>query len=257
MLDLAVEGSQLSFWKIKLGDDVMNKLASAILVGVVLLVSSGASAAGTSDKNWGGKGWQERPTRLPDVPESAYSPEQKQAVDNAKQRFNYLNMKDLAGPMRIYARNPLVLEGAANLIDADVKAANLGHRLTRFVGTVVAGFWRAQYEWFAQSREAEREGIDPAVIEAIRLGKTPQFTKPDERLVYETVREITETKTLSPASFQRARAMLGDQAAAELLNFTAFFTMVAITCVSFDIQAPEPFPARPLPPLGRTKHVSR
>jgi 4-carboxymuconolactone decarboxylase len=133
----------------------------------------------------------------------------------------------------------------------------LGHRLTRLVGTTVAGFWRAQFEFFAQSREAAKEGVSPEVIEAIRLGQVPKFTKPDEQLVYETIREITDTKTLSAASFQRARDMLGDQATAELMHFTAFFTMVAITCVTFDVQVPEPFPARPLPPLPVSQQAAR
>jgi 4-carboxymuconolactone decarboxylase len=180
------------------------------------------------------------------VPESAYSPEQKRAVDLMKER---LGINGLVGPLRVYARNPLVLEGVTNIIDADRKAHNLGHRLTRLVAITAASFWRAQFEWFAQARAAAREGVSPEVIEALRVGKVPQFAKPDEQLVYETVREITETRALSPASFQRARDMLGDQATAELMHFAAFFTMIAITCVTFDVQAPEPFTATPLPPL--------
>jgi 4-carboxymuconolactone decarboxylase len=225
-----------------------NNLKYALLIGAALLGSRGAQAEEKKHLEWD-KGWQERPMRLPDVPESEYTPEQRRAVDNVMERFKNYKVKGLPGPFRAYVRNPLVLEGVINLVDADIKGGTLGHRLTRLVGTVVGGIWRAQFEFFAQSREAAKEGVSPEVIEALRLGEVPKFTKADEQLVYDTVREITDTKKLSDESFQRARDMLGDQAAAELMHFTAFFTMVAITNVTFDIQVPEPFPGRPLPPL--------
>jgi 4-carboxymuconolactone decarboxylase len=229
-------------------NNLANSLRRALLVGVALLGATGAQAEEKKKLDWD-KGWQERPMRMPDVPKSEYTPEQQRVFNNVLERFKNYKVKELPGPFRAYIRNPLVLEGVINLVDSDIKGGALGHRLTRLVGTVVGGFWRAQFEFFAQSREAEKDGVSPEVIEAIRLGEVPKFTKADEQLVYDTVREITDTKTLSAASFQRARDMLGDQAAADLMHFTAFFTMIAITNVVFDIQVPEPFPARPLPPL--------
>ena len=47
----------------------------------------------------------------------------------------------------------------------------------------IARHWTAQYEWFAHVRYVEKVGLDPAIAEAIRTRKAPEFTRNDEKAV--------------------------------------------------------------------------
>ena len=85
----------------------------------------------------------------------------------------------------------------------------------------------------------------PDVVEAIRHRRMPEFTREDERLIYDLVTELNETKTLSQATYDRAVAMLGLDLVIELISSIGFYTMVAIMLNGFD--APVPGGERPLP----------
>ncbi len=54
---------------------------------------------------------------------------------------------------------------------------------------VTAHFWKAEYEWNSHAPIAEKEGLDPAVIDAIAQNRTPEFPSPDQRAVYAVVAE--------------------------------------------------------------------
>jgi len=83
----------------------------------------------------------------------------------------------------------------------------------------------------------EKAGLAPAVIEAIRTRKTPDFQREDERLIFETVSELLDKRALSPASYDRALAALGQELLIELVAAIGFYNMVGITLATFEVEA--------------------
>jgi len=96
----------------------------------------------------------------------------------------------------------------------------------------------AQYAWFIHEPYALKFGITPEIIEAIRERRTPNFTREDERLVYDITMELNTTRMLSEKTFQRGMEMFGEQIMVELVSAIGFYSMVAMTLNAFAVSVP-------------------
>ncbi len=86
-------------------------------------------------------------------------------------------------------------------------------------------------------RHALAAGLDAAVIDAIRARRRPEFARDDERLIYDTVSELIETRALSEASYRRGGGGARARALIELVAAAGFYTMVAMTLDAFEVPA--------------------
>lgn len=148
------------------------------------------------------------------------------------------------GPFAIWLRQPAIAD-AADRLGTTLRQGLLDKRLFELMVLVVARHWSAQYEWHAHAKQALAAGIAADAIDAIRQRRKPGFARDDERLIYDLVTELNETRTLSQATYDRALAALGLDKTIELVSAIGFYTMVAIMLNGFD--APVPGGARPLP----------
>ena len=88
-------------------------------------------------------------------------------------------------------------------------------------------------------------GLTQPVVDAIRTRCVPEFAREEERVVYDTITELNETRALSAPAYDRALRALGLDLLIELIAAAGFYTMVAMTLNAFD--APVPGGKRPLP----------
>jgi 4-carboxymuconolactone decarboxylase len=114
----------------------------------------------------------------------------------------------------------------------------LERRLVQLMILVAARFANAQYAWFIHEPHALQHGISADVVEAIRERRTPDFTKEDERAVYDITLELNTTHSLSAATFARGMALFGEQRLVELVSGVGFYAMVAMTLNAFDVSVP-------------------
>lgn len=149
------------------------------------------------------------------------------------------------GPFVIWLRNPKVADLANQLGNSLRLRGKLDKRLFELMVLIVARHWSAQYEWFAHEKAALKAGIPQAVVDAIRERREPKFAREDERLVYDTITELNEARTLSQAAYERALAALGLDLLIELITAAGFYTMVAMMLNAFD--SPVPGGEHPLP----------
>jgi 4-carboxymuconolactone decarboxylase len=178
--------------------------------------------------------------RVEDLKLESLTPEQKAIHD----RIAGTRGGTVRGPFAIWLRNPKIAD-AADRFGTTLRNGDLELRLFELMVLLVARHWTAQYEWFAHARHALEAGIPPAVVEAIRHRRKPELERDDERLVYDLVTEMNETRTLSQPTYDRAVALLGLDHVIELITSLGFYTMVAIMLNGFD--APVPGGERPLP----------
>jgi 4-carboxymuconolactone decarboxylase len=178
--------------------------------------------------------------RVEDLKPETLTPEQKAIHD----RIAGTRGGTVRGPFAIWLRNPKIAD-TADRFGTTLRNGDLDLRLFELMVLLVARHWSAQYEWFAHVRHAREVGIPEPVIEALRHRRKPDLTRDDEKLVYDLVTEMNETRTLSQPTYDRAVAMLGLDLVIELITSLGFYTMVAIMLNGFD--APVPGGERPLP----------
>jgi len=180
-------------------------------------------------------------SRVPDLAPAEMTADQRRIHDEiAAKRHGHVR-----GPFAIWLRAPTIADRANQFGNAIRVAGKLDKRLFELMVLIVARHWSAQYEWFAHADQALANGVAPDVVEAIRHGQRPKFTRADEELVYDLVDELNQRKVLSQKSYDRGIGHFGLELFIELVTAIGFYTMVAMTLNAFD--APVPGGARPLP----------
>lgn len=171
--------------------------------------------------------------RLPDIDEAELSSDQRRTYDEIKRVRGQVR-----GPFAIWLRNAELGECTLKLQDMFASRVKLERRLLQLMILVSARSATAQYAWFIHEPHALELGISPDIVEAIRERRTPEFTREDERLVYDITMELNTTLRLSEANYQRGIAMLGEQAMVELVSAIGFYVMVAMTLNAFAVSVP-------------------
>ena len=110
--------------------------------------------------------------------------------------------------------------------------SSVSPKLTELAIVMGARAWSAQYAWYVHRRAAERAGVSPAVIEAVRDGKRPTSMDKDVEAVYNFCNELLTTKEVSDATFQAARNVLGgDRGVVDLVGTLGVYQLVAMMMV--------------------------
>lgn len=143
----------------------------------------------------------------------------------------------VGGPFAIWLRIPEIAERANHFSDRIRSNSKIERRLFELMVIAVARVWSAQYEWLAHAQQGEEAGLSAAVVDAIRLRRTPAFEREDERVVFDTITELSQTRTLSQASYDRALAAFGQGLLIELITGAGFYTMIAMMLNAFDVPA--------------------
>ena len=149
------------------------------------------------------------------------------------------------GPFAVWLRTPRIADAANRFGNALRVEGKLDKRLFELAILVIARHWTAQYEWFVHEKDALAAGVSSEVIDAVRHRRVPSFAKADEKLVYDLVTELHDTRTISQASYDRAIAALGLDLFIELITTVGFYTTAAMMINAFDALVPGN--ARPLP----------
>ena len=172
--------------------------------------------------------------RVPDLASEVMTAEQRRV----HQEIGGARGGVVRGPFAIWLRNPQLADQANQFGNAFRLAGKLDKRLFELMVLLVARHWSAQYEWFVHERNGLAAGVTQEIVDAIRTRSVPEFAREDERVVYETITELNETRTLGQPTYDRALAALGLDLLIELIAAAGFYTMVAMTLNAFDAPVP-------------------
>jgi 4-carboxymuconolactone decarboxylase len=171
--------------------------------------------------------------RLDPPPYDELTPEQKTLhADLLRTR------KRLSGPFVVWLHTPAIAHGANMLAQALRENGKLDRRLFELIVLTVARHWTAQYAWYSHEPAALAAGLSPKVIAAIGERRRPEFEKADERLVYQAVGELLDTKDLSAPAYDALLQHFGLQLTIETISVAGFYCMVGAVLKSFDISTP-------------------
>lgn len=173
-------------------------------------------------------------SRLADIEPNKLSPEQRAIFDRMMRERGHMR-----GPFAVWLRNAELCENTLKLQEMFASRVKLERRLLELMILVAARQSTAQYAWFIHEPYALKFGIAPAIIEAIRRQRTPEFVREDERVVYDITMELNTTRTLSEMNFQRGMAAFGEEVMVELVGAIGFYSMVAMTLNAFAVPVPD------------------
>jgi 4-carboxymuconolactone decarboxylase len=145
---------------------------------------------------------------------------------------------ELMGPFNAWVHAPEVGARMAALGGVLRFETSIERRLLELAIITVGAHWRAEFEWMAHSRMAREAGVPDAVIEAIRRGDPPAFSRDDERAVHAVASELVATGTLADSTHAEAQRLLGDAGLVELVSLCGYYTLVSYTLNAFAVPLP-------------------
>ena len=172
-------------------------------------------------------------SRVEPLDPAKLTPEQQRvAADIAGARGN------VRGPFTIWLRNPKLAEHANQFGIALRDHSTIGRRIFELCVITVCRAWSVQYAWSSHAPAAEKAGVSPDVVAAIRDNRRPDFKRDDECVAYDVATEIMATKELSHATYDRAIAQFGVEGTVDLVSTVGYYAMVGIFLKSFDVPTP-------------------
>lgn len=145
----------------------------------------------------------------------------------------------MGGPFAIYMEAPQYGMLAQKLGGYVRLETTVPPRLSELAILVVAQHWRAQYEWYAHAPIAERQGVAPETIKAIKAGRRPTSAKRDELAVFDFVKELNKDRRVSDATYRKVQKLLGDRGTVELVGILGYYTTVSLHLNTFRAPLPE------------------
>ena len=163
-------------------------------------------------------------SRLPTIPPAAYTPEQKQAAAD----FLATRKVPVFGPFEPLMYSPDVMTLARSMGDYLRYKPSIGTTLSELAILVTAREWTQDYEWHVHAPIALKNGIKPAIVDAIADGRRPVGMSEDEEIVYDFCIELHRNKRLSDATYARAEKRFGRPGVVDLTAINGYYTLLAM-----------------------------
>lgn len=152
----------------------------------------------------------------------------------------------LAGPFGVYVRAPSVGNAAQNLGAAVRFGTALSENVKEVAICTVGAHFQSKFEFAAHQALAAKAGVDEAVVEALRVGATPQFTDSREAIAHQIASELLTLRKVTDATYDNARAELSEAELIELVVTTGYYCTVSMVLNTFKVPLPDtmsdPFP---------------
>jgi 4-carboxymuconolactone decarboxylase len=162
--------------------------------------------------------------RLPTIPAAKLTEPQKAAVA----AFKAARGTEPFGPFVPLMRSPEVMLRAQALGEYLRFRSALPKPLNELVILITARTWTQQYEWHHHASHALAAGLAPAIIEAVADGRRPERLSEEEAVVYEFPTELHRNRSVSDATYERARQHFGEQGVIDMTAVCGYYSMLAM-----------------------------
>ena len=150
------------------------------------------------------------------------------------------------GPTAIWSRSPLLAQAALPLGNFLRFHSSVPGPLRELAILVSARHFNSQNEWNSHRPLAEKEGVDPALLDLIAKRQRPVFSDPAQEVVFDVATALAQTHDIDDATYERAQRVLGERVLIELITTVGFYGMLSLLLRSTRAPLPEGV-APPLP----------
>ncbi len=132
------------------------------------------------------------------------------------------------GPFEALMHSPRLMSLASAMGEYLRYHSGVGTTLSELAILITARNWSQDYEWYAHAPMAERAGVAPEIIAAIRDGRRPDRMSDDEAIIYDFTQELQQTKRVSDPTWARAEQRFGKSAVVDLVGLSGYYTFLAM-----------------------------
>ena len=159
----------------------------------------------------------------------------------------------IQGPLRAALHNPELADRWQALGELLRYQTTLTPRQSELAILVTGRACQSPFEWYAHRLEAEKIGIEPAVVDALLAQSLPDGLSADDRCLVQFAIELNRTNSVCDATYADALARFGERRLVELTALVGYYTMVAMTLNAHEIPLPEGVP----PAFALPQHQTR
>lgn len=181
--------------------------------------------------------------RMTPLAPASYTEEQAEAAV----QFESTRGVKVAGPFALLIRSPEVLKHAQALGAFLRYRCSISGPLSEFAIMVIAREWTQNYEWHIHSAIGLKAGIDPAIVESLRVGRRPERMSAEQAAIYDLSTELMRDRQVSDETYGRALALFGEKGIVDLVAINGYYGLLAMAMNTARMALPEG--ATPLPPL--------
>ena len=134
----------------------------------------------------------------------------------------------LGGPYNPLLRSPVLGQRMFDLLHYLRWETSVPLKLNEFAILIIGRQWRSQVEWFAHAPLAIKAGLSPDIVSGLKANKRPSNMPAEEATVYDFVTELTTQHEVSDETFNRAKALLGEQQLVDLTAVAGTYIAVAM-----------------------------
>jgi len=143
------------------------------------------------------------------------------------------------GPLAVWLHRPDLADRAQALGRYCRYESSLPPRLSELAILTTARVWRSEFEWAAHKPIALKAGVSPDVVEAIRTGKDPVFSRDDEKVVHAFSKAVHIDRRVDDELYAKAVAILGEAVVVDLTAILGYYTLISMTINVFEVPPPE------------------
>jgi len=141
----------------------------------------------------------------------------------------------LVGPFSVLMHNPPLADAVNKVVDAIRKDGKLDKRLYELIVLITVRHASASYAWAVHDPLGRKAGLSDSVVDAIRDKRTPSFSKPDEKAIYDACTELLNTNKVSDAAYQALIKLFGLREAIEIVTCVGLYCMVGSVINAFEV----------------------
>ena len=145
--------------------------------------------------------------------------------------------------MLLWLHSP-VLADLVQKVGAYFRAGtSLPQAIMEMIVLIVARHWNCEYEWVAHEPLARAKGLDPAVIESIRLGNVPNFTDAATKAAYDFTKSMLASQQVSDEILDRVKSTLGKNGFIDMSILIGHYIHGAVVAKGAGLSRPANTPA--------------
>lgn len=144
----------------------------------------------------------------------------------------------LLGPFNAFVHVPEIGRRLSSLGALLRFRTSIERRLSEVAICTVGAHWRSEFEFWAHAPMAIDEGVDPAVLDALRAGRMPTFEHDDERVVHAVTHQLLVDRRVDAATFEAGEALLGETGMVELAALVGYYCTISMILNVFEVPLP-------------------